>query len=487
MARRRSGHGRNRVYNEDVLRTVERTIARYGMFRPGERVAVAVSGGPDSVALLYALRQLAPALEISLSMAHLNHQLRGAESAEDERFVAELAARLGLRLHQTSVDTAAEARLRRENLEQVGRKTRYQWFTQLRENGFTDKIAVGHTRSDQAETVLFRLLRGSGSSGLAGIRPVLQSGVVRPLIGVGRDEVLRYLRSGGQPWREDSSNQNTEFDRNRIRVKLMPLLEKEWNPNIEATLARMADCALAEEEYWESAIEPLRERRIEQGPDGVYLRASEWKDLDVASQRRLLRSAVGEVRGNLLGIDFVHLEALRELVCSDRRSGTAALPGLQAVRSFDRVRLERPDAVRQRVKAEYCFDVAPPGEVPVPGGGTVLVLKLLRRADLKYEYNGELGTVLDWRAIGTPLRLRNWRPGDRYCPSGRTGTKKLKKLFQESETEVWKRAGWPVVTASLGGAERETIVWTRKFGPAKGFQAREDSDPVLHISEVERF
>ena len=110
------------------------------MFRPGERVAVAVSGGPDSVALLHVLRQLAPALEISLSMAHVNHQLRGAESAEDERFVAELAARLGLTLHLTSVDTAAEARRRRENLEQVGRKTRYQWFTQLRENGFTDLV-----------------------------------------------------------------------------------------------------------------------------------------------------------------------------------------------------------------------------------------------------------------------------------------------------------------------------------------------------------
>ena len=140
MDRRRSSHGRNRVYNEDVLRTVKRTIARYGMFRPGERVAVAVSGGPDSVALLHVLRQLAPALEISLSMAHVNHQLRGAESAEDERFVAELAARLGLTLHLTSVDTAAEARRRRENLEQVGRKTRYQWFTQLRENGFTDLV-----------------------------------------------------------------------------------------------------------------------------------------------------------------------------------------------------------------------------------------------------------------------------------------------------------------------------------------------------------
>ena len=476
----------NPSYNRGVLEQVAREIQRHGMFSSGERAVVAVSGGADSVALLHVLLELRSQLGIRLSVAHLNHQLRGPESDADERFVTALAAGLGLPFHCKSLDVRGLAEQRRDNLEQTARLCRYQWFTQLTAAGHADKVAVGHTLNDQAETVLLRLLRGSGSAGLSAISPVRADGVVRPLLGTTREQVVDFLRARQVEWREDATNFDLSFDRNRLRHQLMPLLTREWNPNLSAVLARTAEWARDEEAYWNETLGDLTSQVIRRRRETVELSVNQLAEMPVAVVRRVLRQAAAMTKGNLRGIGWDHIEQLRRLAQDTKGSGAAHLPGLEAVRSFDTIRLRALPANSDL--ADFSIDLHPPDAIAIPGSSKMLVLRIADRSDPQEGYNSSKVEVLDWERVPKPLRLRNWRPGDCYRPRGRPSAKKLKALFQENRTPIWERAGWPVLTSSRVAESRtagDVLVWTRVFGGAADFEPRATSRRLLRITEVD--
>ena len=240
-------------------------IRRLRLLQPGDRLGVAVSGGVDSVALLRLLLELRPELGVVLSVVHFNHKLRSQESEEDEAFVAQLAREHKLELHRAGAEVRTEASTRGRSIETTARELRYEFFQQLvtpdnEGRSQLDKVATAHTLDDQAETVLMRVLRGTGTRGLAGIYPVVDledadevvGEVVRPLLEVRRRELVAFLNDIGQPWREDSSNRDTKFTRNRVRSLLLPLLEREFNPGVAASLSELADIARAEEDYWQN-------------------------------------------------------------------------------------------------------------------------------------------------------------------------------------------------------------------------------------------
>lgn len=239
-----------------MLEKVLKYIREQQLLRPGERVAVACSGGADSVALLHILAELREMLGIVLSVAHFHHQIRGAEADSDQQFVEALAARLRVDFYSGSGNVPEHAAQSKLSLETAARELRHQWFAELIKQGKTDKIATAHTLDDQAETVLMRILRGTGARGLAGIAPSHKAKhLVRPLLTTSRHEVEAYLKRKGQDWREDSSNLDLGHTRNRIRHTLLPLLERDFNPAIRQTLADLAEVAQAENDYWNH--EPL--------------------------------------------------------------------------------------------------------------------------------------------------------------------------------------------------------------------------------------
>jgi tRNA(Ile)-lysidine synthase len=252
-----------------LLDRIAQTIVRHRMFEPAQQVGVAVSGGADSVCLLHVLLELAPRWDLRLSVLHLDHGLRGEESRQDAEFVRGLADRLGLALFLRETPVAQSP----DNLEQAARQARLAFFRETIAGGAVQRVATGHTRSDQAETVLFRFLRGSGTAGLAGIRPVTSEGIVRPLIEVERSEVRQFLVDRGIAWREDSTNSSFQFARNRIRHELLPQIAREWNPAIGETLANTADWALAEEAWWEAEIDRLARQHFTVTDGAILLRA----------------------------------------------------------------------------------------------------------------------------------------------------------------------------------------------------------------------
>jgi len=465
---------------------IQRTIRRFHMISPGQRIAVACSGGPDSTGLLLILQQLAPELGCTLAVVHFNHKWRSAESDQDEMFVRNLAERLDLPFQATAADTRTEQS--RGNLEQTARQLRYDYFFSLIESGWADRIAVGHTADDQAETVLHRLLRGSGNRGLAAIYPTRENWLIRPLLDTSRQDVLDWLQSHGQSWREDSSNLNPRYMRNRIRQQLLPVLT-EWNPSIVTVLTRSAEIARDEEAFWDKYLAPLVQQYIHKSDGILRVEIGPLRNMPVAVARRFLRHALEETalsdasggqcrrQGRSTGAsEFGCVQRVLTLALSGRSGATLFLPGRIRVRKeFSTLWLERSDA--RTAVAGYSYKVSIPKMVRVPEIPSLFAFELIPLASGSARYNEKGKDLLDRGIMRESLVLRNWQAGDSYRQQGQRKPRKIKELFQRWRVSRSERPSWPVVVA--GGQ----IVWSRRWGVAEGFAPRPGSTEALCIRE----
>jgi tRNA(Ile)-lysidine synthase len=374
----------------------------------------------------------------------------------------------------------------RGNLEQAARVARLAFFREMIESRAVDLVAVGHTRSDQAETVLFRFLRGSGTAGLASIRPVTGDGVIRPLLEVGRDEVEQFLKERGIPWREDSTNASPQFARNRIRHSLLPQLASEWNPRIRETLADTADWAQAEESYWTAEIDRLAAGRLMERDGAILVTVKALEELPLAARRRLVRRAIEKAKGDTRGVDFHHVAAVLAMAAASQGRGRLQVPGLDIHRSFEWLRFAPHGPAgreKRNARVHRSVPVAVPGTVLVPGTEITICLELIEKPETSEPpdcvYNDEMG-CLDWPSLSGSLEVRNWRPGDQYQPVGSTGKEKIKTLFQQARIPLWERGQWPVLT------DGASIVWARRFGAAAGFVAHAGTRVILKVRDGAR-
>ncbi len=435
------------------------------------RIGVAVSGGADSVFLLHALHELG----VAAAVLHINHKLRGVESDADEAFVRELAAALALPVHVLAAPVDAG------NVEQEARRARYEFFAQHVADGTCDAVATGHTLDDQAETVLYRFLRGAGTAGLSGILPETPSRIVRPLLAFRPDEIREYLTARNLPWREDASNYNTALARNRIRLHHLPDLAASLNPGLAETLATTAVWAQDEEDHWSAELERLESVHFIAKPEIILVSTKPFLALDVATQRRLMRRGIERVRGSLRSIGFQHIEHIRAMMSARDGSGRLQLPGLDIYRSFDWLRLA-PIGIDSRIERDFEVPLAVPGRTEVKARQLTIDMELV---DKRRVYNGVV-QGLDWeKCTGSmpshELRLRNWRPGDHYQPQGRAGSEKIKTLFQEHRIPLWERRTWPVIIQCE--RKSDAIIWSRGFGVASHLAAGPDSQIILTIHE----
>jgi tRNA(Ile)-lysidine synthase len=431
------------------------------------RIGVAVSGGADSVFLLHALTNLG----VAVAVLHVNHRLRAAESDADEAFVRELAASLSLPV-RALVQPVAPG-----NVEQEARRARYRFFAECIAERICDAVATGHTLDDQAETVLSRFLRGAGTAGLSAIRPVTANHLVRPLLGLRRDDIRNSLRERGIAWREDQSNANPDYQRNRIRHEVLPSLLA-LNPSLPEVLASTAEWARGEEDYWACEIARLAPDLLQCAGEAVLIRTVALNELATAVQRRLLRKGIEIVRGSLRSVDFFHIEAIRTLAASTEGSGRIQLPGLDVYRSFDWLRLA-PIGIDSRLERDFEAELKVPGRTTLPERLLTIDMELTPVADV---YNNQRNT-LDWGPCAGALKLRNWRPGDAYRPAWKSGAEKIKTLFQEFRVPLWERRTWPVITLT-GAAQPDKILWTRRFGASFEFAARPESGQILTIHDA---
>ena len=562
-----------------LTKAVLSDIRQHDLLKAGDRVGVAVSGGIDSVALFRLLLELRGDLGIVLSFVHFNHRLRGEESDADHQFVADLAHAHGLEFFSDSDDVAGHAFREGVNVEAAARESRYGFFRYLlgsectsgakaqgrdeaanrsaksaapprgepqglkplpvsapngaaqgralsRQNGEVpsaasrlDKIVTGHTLDDQAETVLMRIIRGTGLTGLSGIHPRIaveeedgevRGEIVRPLLSTRRRELEQYLRDIDQPWREDSTNADHAFTRNRVRRVLVPLLEKEFNPAVAENLAELAEIARGEEEYWENevagwmgtavhwvepdwvraALEKTALVQISSGSQPSHsddaallsrIANAHWLIMNasisrpwflsepLAVQRRVAK-AVGEHAG--IPLEFKHVEQILRFASEE---GSAArelrLPlGWKVVRHPEELLFVTPDLREAKPPQDYEYELALPGRVVLTEVGIALESHRVP-ADSAAEYNPD--QLLDVDSLPGPLRVRNWRAGDRFWAAHTKSPKKIKEMLQERHVAQPERRLWPVV---LSGSE---IVWVRGFGAHAQYRAKPGFEAVV--------
>lgn len=467
-----------------MLEKVLKYIREQQLLRPGERVAVACSGGADSVALLHVMAKLREELGIVLSAAHFHHQIRGAEADTDQRFVEELSAKLQVDFYSGSGNVPQHAAINKISLESAARELRHQWFAELIQQNKADKIATAHTLDDQAETVLMRILRGTGARGLAGIAPSQTAKhLIRPLLATTRREVEAYLKIKGQCWRKDSSNLDLSHTRNRVRHTLLPLLEREFNPAIRQTLADLADQAQAEDDYWNREISSLLPRLVHEGKPSRSGRSSSGdaqgvlaldlgvlRSLPLAVQRQaILRTALQFG----VSLEFKHIQQLTALAEHGKPGAKLALPNdLAANRSARELQLSKN---AQKTPENYCYSLSIPGEITVPEVGITIRARLI--SDGKQKASGyNAATLLKASLLSSELKVRNWRAGDKFFPAHTQSPKKVKELLQPGrlgyELSPAQRKAWPVIESA------GQIVWMRSFPPSQDF-AGNSGDAVL--------
>lgn len=465
-------------------------IRRYDLIPGKETVVVGVSGGADSVCLLYVLAKWRQRLGIRLHVAHLNHQIRGVESQADSEFVSDLAGSLGIPITIDSQDVAAHRTERKSSLEEAARELRYAFFAGVAREVGARRIAVGHTRDDHVETILMHIIRGTGVAGLSGLAPCsplvhdsrgmllpAQASsaakaqrssllVVRPLLDIARQETADYCQEHQLNPHVDSSNLLPSFFRNRLRLHLLPML-RQYNPNIDQALLRLADIAKEDNAFIEQQASGLWDEVARQEDKAIYLDKRQLAGLPIALQRHILRMAVARLVGDVRDIEGTHIEAAKNLL--DKSAGKISILPHDLICQGGYDELVIASTAKQAQLPPCPFPPLPDElHLEVPGktafsGWSVLASTVREhigsrtsgsaRSTRGKTHQGDLVAHFDLQKTGTNLYLRRRRTGDRFQPLGMSMSKKLHEFMVDAKIPRAWRGRIPIVCSP------QQIIW----------------------------
>ncbi len=428
-----------------MIKKVLRTIEKYHLLERGERVLAALSGGPDSTALLMALAEIAPEWNLTLCVAHFNHGLRGRESNADEKISRNLAKKLGLpffsaNMNQTKVKKGISP-------EDFYRQQRYTFLDKTARKCRAQKIVLGHNLQDQAETVLLNLLRGSGPEGLKGFLPKRDGRFIRPLMETSREEIIAFLNQSGTAYRQDRSNENRRYLRNQIRADLIPYLQEKFNPKIVENLARTAEILRMEDEFIrEQVAAALQSRFVQRAQNRFLIKMDYLLNVPPAVRWRLLKTVLEDLTPKGNGITFRHVTLLNELVQKSETGKRIAFPSkIEARREYDDLIVEKKPLPRRRMTFAYSVDV--PGTIQIKGKKLTIEAELVKKRNVDFDNPDTV--YLDWDKIRRPLTIRSRRNGDWFQPLGMSGRQKIKDFLIDHKIPAGKRDDVMLVADSL--------------------------------------
>ncbi len=483
-------------YKNRLIKTVEGTIRAYSMIEPGDSVLVCVSGGPDSVALLYIILSLAQRFSLRVGVAHLNHCLRQKDSDDDAEFVAFLARKFDLPCYIKKEDVNKYRHEKKLSLEEAARIVRYRFFESVAEKYIFNKIALGHNADDNAELVIMHLLRGSGPLGISGIPPVRDGKIIRPLMKLTKSEILEFLTINELKFVLDKSNFDERYLRNRIRHRLIPHLKSSYNKKIVETINRFASIVSSEEEWVDDLINSMFNKFVLTAENNsVALSIFSINELHIAARRRIIRKAIAEIKGNLRRISFSHIDSIISLLNSGPASGYIDLP--------DRIRIKRDGDIitflrekgalrdlhkessdKNKLSFEYRILKPEAGFKEEISPNSLLIKELGLKINF-FEINiknlsdiyrtGHNVAFFDMDKLCFPLVVRNVRPGDRFQPFGMSGTQKVKKYFINNKITRIQRDRCPILLS------QEKIIWVVGYRIDDCFKVKQSTENILKV------
>ncbi|MGB9715261.1 MAG: tRNA lysidine(34) synthetase TilS [Thermodesulfovibrionales bacterium] len=452
----------------EIFYKIKKTIKKYSMLFNGERVLLALSGGPDSVFLLYALNHFKEEMKLFLHAIYIDHNLRPEETPFEIEFCDKLCQRLGVPFVTKSIDVKSYAKEKSMNRQEVARQLRYKVFDETAFEIKADKIALGHTADDQAETVLMRLLRGSGPLGLSGIPPI-RGNIIRPLIEVERQEIDKFLQSEHIDFIVDSSNLKKDYIRNKIRLTLIPMM-KEINPNIIETLSRSASIFREEERYFDVIVGKTLMRLVSKKSDSrIELFLAPLEAMDKVILRRVLRKVMEETKG-LRGINFFHIEDIIELIKNAKAGSRLYLPkDVRVIKDYSTLVFTAEPPVKL---GSYKLEV--PGEVNLKETGVLIRASLLENKEAMAMISSDVA-LFDTERLVFPLTIRSRKNGDYFFPLGFGKKKKLQDFFVDEKVPRDERDAIPLI---LSG---EDIIWIAGYRQDHRFRVTDETRKILKL------
>ncbi|MCE5287239.1 MAG: tRNA lysidine(34) synthetase TilS [Pelosinus sp.] len=455
-----------------MIKKVKAWIDKHKLIPPGSTVLAACSGGPDSLALVHILSQLQQEYKFTLAVGHVDHMFRGVESAEDARFVADFCRQLKLSCYQTAIDVPHYSKESGLSAEEAAREVRYGYLRSVAKKLGGALIATGHHRDDQAETVLMHLLRGSGSEGLGGMK-ARNSDIIRPFLVVSRSEIEEYCAKNKWQPRLDSTNLATEYLRNDLRLKLLPLLKREYNQAISEALCRSAEIIGAEHALIRELAESSFRQFVLEESGQLVIETAALSRLHIALQRELFRQIIQKKLGHLKGITFAHVEKLIKLSLSGETGSIIELPGRCIVRKeYGRVFVAIAGRKIARAIQPPGVTLIVPGITRLPNGSFVKAVL----SDVRPESSDAKTAVFDWAALAKPIIVRTRLAGDRFQPLGLAGTKKIKDFFIDAKVTREVRA------ETLIFADAQEIIWLGGFRQAEHGKTTNATQHFLQIT-----
>jgi len=468
-----------------LILKIKRALIEHEMINPKDCVLVGVSGGPDSVALLRGLLELRDELNIQLVIAHLNHSARGEESDRDAEFVRNLGKVHQLKTIVDKVDVVGYQEINKISFQEAARRLRLEFFQRAMSQVKANKIALGHILDDQAETVLINLLRGSGLKGIGGMSPV-RLPYIRPLFYCSRSEVVDFLNVREIDFCKDSSNEKTDYLRNRVRLELIPFLQEKYNPRITENLFDASGIFRAENDYLEILEDQEFERAVLESvsDETIHMDIEYVSKLPLAFKRRLVRKGIQGVKGDLRKITSFHIQEVLHLFDNAQRGKKIDLPdNLQIVRLEDRVELKRIQASTSSIltdeenkESDWVKPLNIPGETPIERSGLILRTEIIDPVDAKLSTDQDSQAFLDFEKTGKNLMIRFFKAGDRLNPLGMKGTKKLKSLFIDEKVPQEIRSTVPILTTG-----DNDIIWVYGTRIAHPYRVTSNTSKVLFI------
>jgi tRNA(Ile)-lysidine synthase len=458
-----------------LIEKVRNYIIKENLIDKGDTIGVALSGGMDSVVLLHVLYNLRDFFEINLKVIHFHHHVRYYGCRVDALFVSHIAEEMKLPFIMEEEDIPHMAEKYSTGIEEAGRKGRYDFFRKIINRGDCNKIALAHSASDQAETVLMKILRGTGTYGLSGMASMREGVFIRPVISCFHHELKKYAEDSGLCYRQDQTNGDQNFSRNSIRHFLIPLLKEHFNPNIQNGLLNLSEIAKSENDFLDSLSEKyLDEITFNNDGEKIIIDIDKFSSFPLAMKRRIIRNAILKLSGNLSGIEFKHIE--RIIGVTARNTGKIiTLPGFVVKKDYNHLILtgKYETYIKPGI---YSKELNVPGETRSDFLGVKVNISLTH---MSCNMNFQKNTAwFDASLITSPLFIRNRREGDQFVPFGMSGKKKLKDFFIDKKIPLYKRDIIPLI------CDRNNIIWVTGLRTDERFKITDKTEKVVFM-EVE--
>lgn len=464
-------------YMIDKVRDI---IKKYGLIDKGDRIVVAVSGGADSICLLHILYVLKEEFDLQLYAAHLNHNFRGIEAQMDAQYVANFCEELDIICFIKSVNAPKYAREHGLSDEEAGRILRYEFFEEILDKVGANKVAIAHNQNDQAETVLMRLMRGTGIQGLTAIHHE-RGYIIRPLLDISRKAIEDYCFINKLSPRIDKTNLEPIYHRNKIRLELIPYIEKEYNPNIVENLARTADILRKDSDFIEEyARDKYRELKIDNDRDYIALDINDVNKLHPALQSRIFRLVAEDLVGKREVLEYKHIQSTTELMERGETGKKILLPmGIIVRISYDRIIFTtREDEEDEKI---FYYKLPSDGSIYIEDIDATINIKIRDRSEIKGISRDKYIKSFDYDKIESDLNIRNRREGDRFWPLGLTGTKKLKDFFIDYKIDREERNRIPLI------CDGDEIMWVIGYRISEKYKITDDTKKILVLEYKKDF